>query len=124
MKKWATLIGAAVLAASGCAGARAADQSFESTEDLAKALGWKCSGSDAAKTKRSLQEFGWAQAACDSSHLTIFESDAKRNEIQGLSWNALKPGWCRIEGRNWSAGGTQYIVEDAHKRVGGRLTCV
>lgn len=104
-----------------------ADYHFKSLEELAAVLdkaGWNCGDSvpDESATNASLGKYEWAQDTCDRGSIAVFASDAKRAEILSHDFNALEPGKARIDGGNWEVQGDQYMVEDAHKVLGGTIT--
>lgn len=128
----ATLAVAAVLLLAGC-GAQPADYSqrqFKSTAELARAVeqlaGWNCSETerdDEAHTNESLAKYGWAFVSCSNGSVTIVASDAKRAELAANPGNKLNPGYCQLEGGNWSIWGQQYIVQAAQTAMQGKITC-
>ncbi len=111
----------ALIALAGCGHKDYSQTHFQSTADLAKLIDWTCSsaGSDAD----NLGKYGFSSIPCDDGSITLFNSDAKRDELESAPQNALKSGWCRIDGGNWSVSGSQYKVEDAEKILGGTKTC-
>lgn len=128
VRRRALAIGAALLALAGCTSKPDyPTYHFKSLAELADTLkpaGWSCSGArDEGQTRDSIAKYGWTQASCNDGALALYSSDAKRAELQANPWNALKPGWCRLDGGNWMVSGAQYQVEDAEKIVGGRKQC-
>jgi hypothetical protein len=115
-------VGAIELA--GCATKDYTTYQFKSTDQLAGVIGWQCVGGDEVETRNSIARFGFMNDPCDDGYINLWNSDAKRDEIQGKPFNAMKPGTCRIEGGNWTVGGAQYQVEEAAKKLGGEKTCV
>jgi hypothetical protein len=126
------LITGGTLLLSGC-GAQPADYSqrqFKSAAELAKTVeqlaGWKCSETDRdddSHTADSLAKYGFASVPCDNGSVTIIASDAKRAELAANPGNAIKAGYCRLDGGNWQVWGQQYIVQTAQKAMQGKLTC-
>lgn len=116
---------AAALLLAGCGQSDYSEHTFKSVEDLIDATGWDCSlADDETATSESLDKFGFASSPCSNGYATIWESDAKRTEIQNNGKNDLKPGWCRVEGGNWTVGGAQFVAEEAHENLGGSIECV
>lgn len=77
---------------------------------------------DKAQTDASLSEHGFASAPRNRGAIVIYASGEKRTELQANPANALEAGKARLEGGNWAVTGDQYIVEDAQKVLGGKLT--
>lgn len=100
-----------------------AEHNFKSMNEIADLIGWACTDGDEDYTKVSIEKYGWAQAPCSNGSLGIWESEAKRREILDAPQNALDAGWCRIEGGNWSVSGSQFQVEEAQKKLNGKLVC-
>jgi uncharacterized membrane protein len=124
--KRATLALAALLALSACSGSSGyADHQFDSTNELRDVLakaGMQCSTAhDLADTQISLAKYGFASLPCDDGAGTVWNSDAARADIQGKSWNALKPGYVLIEGVNWSVMVSTSRVDKINKTLQGTV---
>lgn len=132
MRGTAGMLGALVLLFTGCA-AQPTDYTthqFESTAELGATVeqlaGWSCPSTyrnDEEHTRASLGRYGFASLPCSNGSVTLVASDAKRAELAANTGNELNPGYCRLEGGNWSIWGQQYIVQAAQKAMQGRLTC-
>lgn len=101
-----------------------ASEHFKSTAQVAKIAGWQCDDAeDVQATQTDLRRRGFSSVPCGDGAITLWVSDAKRTELQSMPANALRSGWCEIDGGNWTLAGTQHAVEDAEKQLGGDKKC-
>lgn len=111
---------AALGSIAGCGQTNWAEHNFEKTTDIAALIDWECTNDTKEYSQRQLREDGFAHTPCTEGAINLWVSDAKRDEFRA---SPLDAGQCRIDGGNWTVSGTQYKVEDAHKKLGGELAC-
>ena len=91
-------------------------EGFDSLRDfaaIANEVGWDCdeSAADEQATDQRLDDVGYATMTCGANgRLSIWVTDARRQELHNQAPFALTPPYCTTHANNWSAGGTSEMI--------------